>query len=277
VRSTYGILESLQQGIAREDHRHFTARMELADMLMMTGRPDGAKRELRTLARIARENGRPDVAVMAELRSHWYDYLADPRGPARERLAELMNLADPARRMESIGARILLSRIYRSEGDTARADAMLAELGRGPANRRRLIHAPSYQLVQGLHSDPENDLEDASGRSDLRRLIPPNYEDKWIDVGFWVQPDGRVDGLEILRQGGNTAWAEPLVESIRGRIYSTADEPTYRLERYTFTARQETPTGSHIRRNGPSSRVEYLDLTVSDPPPPPTTPGARPN
>ncbi len=98
LRSTYGILESLQEGIAREDHRHFTARIELADMLMMSGRSEGAKRELRALARIARANGRPDVAVMAELRGHWYDYIADPRGPTRGRLTEMMNVSDPARR-----------------------------------------------------------------------------------------------------------------------------------------------------------------------------------
>ena len=277
LRSTYGILESLRAGIGREDHRHFTARIELADMLMMANRPEGARRELRELARIARANGRPDVATLAELRGHWYDYLVDPRGPTRARLTEMMSVADPSRRMEATGARILLSRIYRTEGDAARADALLAELGRGPSNRRRLIHAPSYQLVQGLHSDPQNDLEDAlndledaSGSSDLRRMIPPSYEDKWIDVGFWVQPDGRVEGTEILRQGGNPAWAAPLIASIRGRIYSTAQEPTYRLERYTFTAERETPTGSHIRRNGPRSRVEYLDLTTAQAPPPPT-------
>lgn len=277
LRSTYGILESLQAGIAREDYRHFTARLELADMLMMMGRLPEAKRELRELAEIARTNGRPDVATMAALRGHWYDYLADPRGPTRARLTAMMQSNDPAHRMEAIGARILLSRIYRANGDTARADALLAELGRGPSSRRRLIHAPTYQLTQGLHSDSENDLEDAFGRTDLRRQIPPNYEGKWIDVGFWVQPDGRVEGLEILRSGGDTSWADPLVDSIRGRLYSTAEEPTYRLERYTFTAERETLTGSHIRRNGARARVEYIDLTTADPPPPPGQPGTRPN
>ena len=277
LRSTYGILESLQAGIAAEDYRHFTARLELADMLMMMGRLREAKRELRELAGIARENGRSDVATMAELRGHWYDHVAEPRGPTRARLTAMMQASDPAHRMEAIGARILLSRIYRAEGDVARADALLAELARGPSNRRRLIHAPAYQLALGLHSDAENDLENAFGRSDLRRLIPPNYEGKWIDVGFWVQPDGRVEGLEVLRSGGDTAWADPLIDSIRGRLYSTAEEPTYRLERYTFTAERETPTGSHIRRNGPRARVEYIDLTTAEAPPPPAQPATRPN
>ncbi len=43
--------------------------------------------------------------------------------------------------------------------------------------------------------------------------IPTLFEDKWIDVGFWVMPDDRVSELETL-------------ESIRGRLYSTAQEPT---------------------------------------------------
>ena len=44
-------------------------------------------------------------------------------------------------------------------------------------------------------------------------------------------PDGRVDGLEIVRQRGNTDWAEPLLRSIRGR-------------RYTVPRATSRPTGS---------------------------------
>jgi hypothetical protein len=50
------------------------------------------------------------------------------------------------------------------------------------------------------------------GATTLRELIqfssgygqtPDNFEGKWIDVGFWVMPDGRVSGMEILRRGAN--------------------------------------------------------------------------
>ena len=96
-----------------------------------------------------------------------------------------------------------------------------------------------------------------------------NYDDKWIDVGFWVLPDGHVAGLEIVRRGAGAAWAEPLLASIRGRVYSTSGDSTYRLERYTFTADYEAAPGTHIRRRSPRGRVEYLDLTTEDAPPPP--------
>ena len=272
LRSTHGILEALQEGLPTEDHRHFTARFELAEMQMAMGRIGAARRELERLARIARAAGREDVAVRAELRTHWFNYIADPHGPARSRLFEMARSTDPARRYQTVAAKVMLARVHRAEGDDARADALLSEVGRGSSAQRRLLYSPRYQLAQ---RDPnvgvEQDLADAlASRNTLSRL-PENYIDKWIDVGFWVQPDGSVEGLEILRRGAGAGWAEPLLESIRGRRYSTGEEPTYRLERYTFIAGYDTVTGTRIRQRGPGARVEYLDLTVSNPPPPPPT------
>lgn len=273
LRSAYGILESLQRGLPQEDYRHFTARLELAEMQVMSGRAESARETLAELARVARAAGREDVVTMAELRRLWYDYYANPRGPTKARLEAMTHSTHPADRLRSTGARILLSRILRAEGDTARADALLAELARGPSNRRRLIHSPAYQLVQ---REIDNGNDEIRPTSTINRLTQ-NYEGKWIDVGFWITPEGRVDGLEILRRGGNVAWAGPLLESIQGRVYSTGDEATYRLERYTMTARLEPVTGSHLLRPSPRARVEYIDLTTADAPPPPAQPETRPN
>ncbi len=272
LRSSHGILNALQEGLPREDHRHFTARFELADMQMAMGRLNGARRELERLARLARAAGREDVAIRAELRTLWFNHIADPNGRARSQLIELSRAGEPGRGFQTVAARILLARIYRAEGDQARADALLAEIGRGTSAQRRLLFSPRYQLVQ---QDPnaggEQDVADAlESRNTLSRLTE-NYVDKWIDVGFWVQPDGSVDGLEILRRGAGAGWAEPLLESIRGRRYSTGEEPTYRLERYTFTGGWETATGTRLPQRSPRGRVEYLDLTVSNPSPPPPT------
>jgi hypothetical protein len=272
LRSSYGILESLQRGLPREDHRHFTARFELAELQMMTGRVESARTTLAELARAAHAAGRGDVVTMAELRRLWYDYYTEPRGPTRARLEEMSRSTDPAQRFRATGARILLARILRAEGEVARADALLAELARGPSNRRRLIDSPAYRLVQQEISDGDDDIRPSST---INRLTQ-NYEGKWIDVGFWITPEGRVDGLEILRRGGHAAWARPLLQSIQGRTYSTGEEATYRLERYTMTARLEPATGSHLLRHSPQARVEYLDLTIAEAPPP-SPPETRPN
>jgi hypothetical protein len=270
LRSAHGILDALQEGIAQEDHRHFTARFELAEIQMMSGRHRAAQRGLERLAQSARDRGRQDVAILAELRGLYYDHLNYRYGPARSRLIELANLADPRRQLESVGAAILLARIYRGEGDTERADALLADIGRGRSAQRRLLYSPPYQLLSERGRwDGELSLDDAGLWGNPLSRMPPNVESKWIDVGFWVTPDGTVSELEIVRQGAPTGWADPLLESIRGRRYSTAEDPTYRLERYTFTAPWERATATRIIQRSHRARVEYLDLTVSDPPPPP--------
>jgi hypothetical protein len=270
--SAFEILNALEAGIPRPDHRHFTAHFEIAETQMMSGSFPGARRELARLIRAARAAGREDVVVIAELRDLWYEMVAFPGSDARSRLIGWTRLTAPADRMRAIGARILLARVYRGEGDNARADALLAEIGAASRTtaRRRLLSAPRYQLYQ-YEIRPEGEATLADLQSNVLNRVTENYEDKWIDVGFWILPNGQVSGLEVLRQGSVADWATPLLTSIRGRLYSEGTEQTYRLERYTMTAGFETVTGSHIRRRGPGARVEYLDLTANEPGAPPAS------
>jgi hypothetical protein len=277
ARSTNEILRSLQAGIPREDYRHFTARLEIAELAMAMGYAARAERELRELERVAHDAGREDVVTIARLRGLWFDYIADPQGDAKRRLTALAAATDPSHRMEASGAKLLLARIYRGEGDTRRADALLAEVGQGSSVHRRLISAPTYQLqMQERRNAMEltDDLATIVALGNTINRMPDNFRDKWIDVGFWIMPDGHVDGVEIQRSGGEAHWADPLIESIRGRIYSTATEPTYRLERYTYTSRYERATESRMVQHTPQARLEYLDLTGNAPPPAPPPAGS---
>ena len=283
-RSTYGILSALREGIPAEDHRHFTARLEISELQMLQGNLNGARRDLQQLARVARRAGREDVATIAELRILWFELIADPQNSARARLIDMSRLTRPQDRMRATGAKLLLARLYRSEGETERADAMLAEVGRAARGvaRRRLLHAPAFQMQVQDPSAVRDSVDSGSGEENFHvgnvlSRMSDNFEDKWIDVGFWVMPDGRVSGLEIMRQSHNPDWAEPLLASIRGRGYSTGPEATYRLERYTYTAPYERVTGSNIPRRTRAARVEYLDLTAGEQAPGPPPSGETPS
>ncbi len=283
ARSTDNILRSLQAGLPREDYRHFTARLEIADLQMAMGNANRARRELAELIRIARANGREDVAVMAELRTIWFDYIVSREGDSQRRLEAMAAITDPAQRLRQVGATVLLARMHRAHGDAARADTLLAGLAQRSTQRRRLISSPSYQLAQNevpngmdmvASAGTRMGQESVIGLGSTIHRIPQNFRDKWIDVGFWVMPDGRVTGLEILRHGtGVTSWSEPLLESIRGRVYSRGPEPTYRLERYTYTAGYMQATGTRMMQQSPRARVEYLDLTSGDERPGPSPRG----
>jgi hypothetical protein len=88
----------------------------------------------------------------------------------------------------------------------------------------------------------------------------------WADVGFWVTPEGRVEEVEALRTRGTTYWLQPVLRSVAARIYAPAGtdtaEPTYRIERFTYTSLAETRTGSRIAARGAEGRIEAIDLTV---------------
>ncbi|HST35451.1 MAG TPA: hypothetical protein VLK25_02320 [Allosphingosinicella sp.] len=265
-RYAYQILASLREGLPVEDHRHFTARLEIVQSLTSLGKREVARRELRRLEDAARAAGREDVANIAQLRGLWLDYMVAPQGQTRRRLIEMSHWTDPARRLLAHGAKAMLIRIYSREGDDERVNAILAEMPRGAS--RQLLFSPPYQLVQqadieGVGRRANDIYEPGLPRmANLEERLTINYEDSWIDVGFWIQPDGRVEDLQVMRRGQGSGWAGPLLQSIGGRRYTPGAEPSYRLERYTLTATlHNTATGTHIADRSPRGRVEFLDLT----------------
>ena len=276
-RSAYGILSALQEGLPEEDYRHFTARLEISELLMQSGNYNSARRQLEDLQRVARASGREDVATMAELRMLWFENMAHPRSDASRRLRDISN--DTTNRLRATGAKLLLARIYRAQNRTAEADALLAEIGRsyGGRGRRQLISAPRYTLQVTDPSLLSDDFGQMFPSGNVLSRLSDNFEDKWIDVGFWVLPNGHVADVEIVRADNNNGWADPLIESIGGRIYSEGPEATYRLERYTYTAPYERVTGTNIPRRSRRARVEYLDLTQNEPPPTPPPVAASPS
>lgn len=282
--STWEILRALQAGIPAEDHRHFTARLEIAQSLIAFGQYDQAERLLQELARRAQAAGRDDVVAMAELRQVWISHLQAERGaPPPRRLLDMAQSPDPLR---SNGARMLLVRIYSERGDHAAAERLMAELGRG-SQRRALLFSPPYVLAQNedvagnrdraqtvLQRSMANDdrlsgqREGLYGANMMDRMVG-NFEDKWIDVGFWIRPDGKVEDVEVVRRNNETRWAEPLLQSIGGRRYSVNDgTSTYRLERYTYTSGfLDQGAATRTATRSPRARVEYFDLSETARPP----------
>lgn len=269
--STLEILHSLQVGIPVEDYRHLTARFEIVQQMTAFGQYDRAERLLQDIAMRAATSGRDDVVAMVELRRLWLDHLQGPRGsPPSSRLLALAGSPDPRR---SIGAKMLLIRVYSERSDHASADRLIAELSRN-SERRQLLFNPPYELLQSEDVAGRRDrvnaiLQGETIASNIGDRLLERFEDKWIDVGFWIRPDGRVEDLEIVRRRNRTDWADPLLQSIRGRRYApSAGTSTYRLERYTYTSGYDDQgTGTRTATRSPRARVEYFDLSGLTPPP----------
>lgn len=259
-RSTYEILDSLRAGIPVEDYRHFTARFEIIQMEIRLGDGVAVRRELSALIREAERAGRTDVVRRARMREMYLGYLSEPRGAGARRLEQMARSTDPAQQYEAVSARLFLARAYRERGDVARSDEMLAGIPRSDSDTRAMLYAPPIELTAALNDDGSGGL--------IVNMDRENFHDTWIDVAHWIRPDGTVEGVEIVRQGANAGWAAPVLASIRGRRYAVSSDPTpsYRLERYTFTAPIGTRTGSRLLVRAGVARVEYLDLTARNEP-----------
>lgn len=266
--STLDTLAALKAGIPVQDYRHFGARLEIGAMMARIGNPDSAVNVYSDLAKDARKAGREDIAAMAELKAAWLDYRRSPIPSARKRIEAIARSVERGRLQAAMTAKLYLAEIARAEGRKAEAEALTAEVGAQNGVAPTLLYAPPYELaVREIQSstDPANlDMLNSYKR------MSDSFERKWIDVGFWVQPDGRVGEVEVLRSGKGSDWARPLLRSIAGRLYSkTASQAAfYRVERYTYTAGYEQQTRSRIEQRSPKARVEYLDLTAAPAPPP---------
>jgi hypothetical protein len=275
LASTLSIYDALKAGLPKDDYRLYQARMEIAGMLGRLRGHEAARRAYADLARDARKQGRPDIAAMAELRSILNHYPPEMRAKMIRAIADSR---DPAMRAAVLEARLALINVARAAGDMEQVAVLTRDLaGLNPA-RPVLIYSPPYELViRDLPTDtnvlgvsvsntmgsPETRLSTSASFSDMKRLSG-NFDDKWIDVGFWVTPEGKVDDLKVLRKKGDIFWADPLLESIRNRLYTPGNgnaADSYRVERYTYTAGYDERTGSHLQQRTPKARIEYLDLT----------------
>lgn len=175
--------------------------------------------------------------------------------------------------------------------DEAKGDPIVAELTGVSPRKLILVFAPPYDLglSQGDNAEipriERSSLEGpalggpdrgaggpqaGTGRTFMgsgtfsSRRVALNVEDMWIDVGFRISPQGRVQDLEVLRSKGSRSWARPLLKSIARRRYTPAkaDSPaSVRRERYTFTSGLEAGSGSKAKQHSPHARVEYFDLS----------------
>jgi len=92
---------------------------------------------------------------------------------------------------------------------------------------------------------------------------------QWVDIGFWIKPDGKTDDAEILRGSRSTGWANYLVRQVSERRYTGIAGPdggngVYRIERFSLRGTYQVPTGSLISRRGGPAALQVLDLTAPE-------------
>ncbi|OYW23444.1 MULTISPECIES: hypothetical protein [unclassified Sphingomonas] len=268
-------VSALKAGLPDDHPRVLGARVELGDAYARFSRFTAAESTYRDVARRARELGLSKIEGHALLRiAAMYTLLAeeDPasyRYSAKRALDTLVSSDNPNLALFADAARVLKARIAFRNGDSSVVDALIARYQtQAPELTPTLLYAPRLDSFQSARTDNLN--IDFGFSSALGRLATRNFDDQWIDVGFWVAPDGRVTDAAILRQSGRYSnrnpWAAPILASIEGRRYARialdpSDPGIFRIERYTFTSRWTGITGTRIRQRSVQPQIEFLDLS----------------
>lgn len=259
--STLSIKRTLKAGLPKGDVRLIGADLEAASMNASLGRFDTALRIYDEVERDSLRIGREDLAGRARVLGAWVFQLAGKTWLARKALEDIAADRTPGVRMTRLTALVLLSRLDRNEGRLRSSDALIDELRALGGTKPILLFSPRIELtVRGVAR---------MGGSVTHLIATDNFDDRWVDVGFWVTPEGRVGDPEILRSRGSTSWTAPLLRSIAGRLYSPVADPggSYRVERYSYTSLwQSDRTGTRFRQRSPNARIEMLDLTAEPEP-----------
>lgn len=261
--------DTLHDHLPANDPRALTAELDLGDSRLKMGYPDEAEAKYLAMERFALENGRPQIAAIARIR-----YLsllvirAQPREAedwrlkkARKEIAKYIENPTPGAEKYALAGELLQLRLDRAAGVQNSTDALIARtIAEGDMKRPALLYAPP------LTQNPA-DAARASRSGNVNHRSLMSAVDKWVDIGFWVNDEGRVEDAEILRNHGDTEWTTSLLRSITGRLYvpaapsGGARQRFFMIERYTLTAHWERSTGSRLRQRAPMPRIEWLDLT----------------
>ncbi len=266
-RAVAGQVRTLRENLPANDPAVMAAAFATGDMWVSLGNGRAAESSYRAVERQAMADGNATLAMLATLRRVGLaNARNDPAGAARL-LAEAEArpaAADPA--LRSV-LQVVRLRIAAQRADDDQVDRLVREIGHDTATRPVLIWGPPYEPTAQAAA------RDAAAKFDFLNPVPPRSSDlnpiQWVDIGFWIKPDGKTDDAEILRGSRSTGWAGYLVKQVSERRYTgtpaaAGSHGVYRIERFSLRGTYQTPVDSNIRRRSGPSELEVLDLTQPD-------------
>lgn len=267
--SVLDMRDTLREALPSNDARVMVAQIEVGDSRAKLGYPKEALRIYENVAKDATAAGHGRVATFANLRRLLLEYemgdKVDSAADMKKAIAGLREIAEkPMAGAEDFGmiAEVTLARIDRDSGNAESTAAIVKRFADlGGVNRPILLSSQPIKKpdTDGFDQKEGNVLAKSQG----------NLEDRWVDIGFWVNANGLPSDIEVLRSSGDTDWVKPVTSSIASRIYAPLkgkDGDTapgfYMVERYSLTARYlDETTGTRIRQRSAETRIERIDIT----------------
>lgn len=246
----------LRKYVGSDDRATLTEQMRFGDTLLGLNQPRAADSNFITVQRLAVDRKYPAIAAAAAFRRALVAF-GEREYKAAQRFAdESVRLAGRDARVMGEFRDTLNARIAIRKGDENAVDALAARLRQSTDRQPRL-----------LYSRPVGDLD----RPDNGTVLNPWHDSdiRYADIGYWISPDGRTTGVEVLRDRGLGQWRSGILRQVGERRYVPLDVAPghpglYRIDRFTIRATIDTPTGSRIRSRMGRLTVHIIDLTETE-------------
>jgi tetratricopeptide (TPR) repeat protein len=269
-RAVAGRVRTLRDNLPAGDPAVVAAAPALGDMWVKLRHYQQADTSYRAAERAAIAAGQERAALFAAIKRVGLAAAMGQPGRASRMLDEIA--ARPAAQEPALRSlvEVVRFRIAARDADDATMMALARRIGGQQQAAPPLLWEPPF---------PTDAV--AAGNAQARRFSQADvfttrsgdYDGvQWIDVGFWIRPDGRTADAEILRGSPSPEWGESILRRIDARVYAATDgiarDTTipaaggiYRVERVTGRSTYVTPAGSLIRRRVAADGFETLDLT----------------
>jgi hypothetical protein len=246
-RAAFSSYTVLRDNLGPAALHSLSAAYRLGQWQVRAGRFVEAEAQFAQVARLAGEAG--------------YATLADASDLHRAQLLE--------RRSEPEAAFALLDEIAArnhgpdDDGDMQRA--ALATALRLASERRERRRADAYAAkLAAMGAGDEPLLVSQSPLPDPQQDI---VGWRWVDIGYWIRPDGSVEQIEVLRGSARHGWANPLLRHIETRRYAPTRGTIghYKVERYTMTADKLDNVGRLTQKRVLNPRFEMSPMPARRP------------
>jgi hypothetical protein len=269
--SVLDMRDTLKGALKPNDYRVFGAEIEVADSRLKLGYLEEASDKYLEIERRSLAASLPQVAAIARLRELSLrvqraetEKTAFRKKEALDGITKFVNTPTGGSEKLKIVAEVFRLRLDRVDGNSQTADKLIARYAAmGGTDQPILLYSTPIKMNEAQAARA------MAGGSDLNRIATKVFENRWVDIGFWIGADGKVDEPEILRNQGSTDWTDVVLQAIKTRIYAplkaeSADTAmgVYAIERYSLTSQYENDvTGTRIRQRSPVARIERTDLT----------------
>lgn len=266
-KAVAGQVGTLRRNLPPTDPAVVAVAFTTGDMWVMLNKGEAADSSYHAVEQRALAQGNATLAMLATLRRVG---LASAQGYP-DKAARLMAeaearpaAADPALRT---GLQVVRLRLAARRTENGKVDQLVKEIGHDVSTQPVLIWAPPYEPTA------QASARDAALKFDAIDPVAPTSGEfdpvKWVDIGFWIRPNGRTEQSEILRGSQSTGWASYLLKQISGRRYTgvpsaSGSSGVYRIERFTLRGTYIVPKGSLVRRRAGPKELEVIDLTKPD-------------